>query len=204
MLSFFSHFSHHYLYIVIFLLYIPLGGLVLIPTIYLAIYGTLNVFFVYMAIILSSATADSIWYYIGRHHVNVEKIYKIRFIQSKIEEAKNFSHFFTKHGVLLVFFTKFIAGTRLTSHILAGAHKVNYFKFLGATALGSTFWFILFYILIKSLDMSVANVGDLGKRIQIIFLAAAVILLLVNYIAARIFRNKILKKKRAKTTAMVH
>jgi membrane-associated protein len=170
------------------------GGFVLIPSIYLATTGEISLIYLFLTIILASLCADSIWYYIGKR-VKKERIYELRFLQSKVEEAKKFSSYFSKRAGFLVFICKFIYGTRIASHILAGMHKMRYLKFILAVSLGTAIWFLIFYALIKSLDVGISEAGAVGMRIQIIFLVSMCVLLLINYLTSKYVRKRLLKKK---------
>jgi membrane protein DedA with SNARE-associated domain len=195
MLDFLMNMNPLSVYPIILFGYMIFGGFMLIPAIYLAITGTINLFYLFVTIILASICADSMWYYIGKQ-VKKERIYELRFLRSKVEEAKKFSDYFSKRAGFLVFICKFIYGTRIASHILAGMHKMRYLKFILAIALGTAIWFLIFYVLIKSLDIGISEAGAVGMRIQIIFFVSMSILLLINYLTSKYLRKKFFNKKK--------
>lgn len=171
-----------------------LGGFVLLPAMYLTLTGHVDLFMLFVLTLCAAAISDSVWYIIGLVSKK-EKLYRLSFIKKRMEEAKKFSSFYSKHGVRLVFFTKFVYGTRLASHILAGMHRISYAGFLGATASGTAIWFWIFYFLIKALDFGVEATQATAFRVQIIFLIGGAALIAFNLVTAKYFRRKLMKRK---------
>jgi membrane protein DedA with SNARE-associated domain len=194
MIDFIAQLGPGVLYPAIFLGIIFLGGLVLIPAMYLSITGSISLTFLLLINIIAAATADSFWYAVGKV-AKKEKLYTYRFIKKRITEAERFSAFFTKHGVLLVFLTKFIYGTRIASHVLAGMHKIRFYKFLGATAAGTGVWFGIFYLLLRSIDTGLSAVKEAATRVQLLFLAVLAVLVFINWFTGSYIRQKIMKNK---------
>ena len=164
----------------------------LMPAIYLTQLGVVNLWVLFSITIASGLVSDSFWYFIG-YKGKEERLYALPFVQSKIKEAEKFSAFFKKYGAVLVYFTKFIYGTRIASHILAGANKISYYKFIVATALGTATWFGIFYFLIRSIDVGIENAKATAFRIEILFLAIVVIMLLLNWFTGTYIRKRMMK-----------
>lgn len=195
MLDFITQLQPGYIYPAIFFGHIFLGGLVFIPALYLALTNELSLPILFAIIVTSSMVIDSIWYLLGKG-VKKERVYSFSFIRSRMKEAKKFSASFDKYGVWAVFFTKFIYGTRIASHILAGMHKTNYWKFLGATAAGTSAWFGIMYFFVKALDKGVSGTASAAFRIQIIFLVIVILLLLLNWFTGTYVRRRLLGKSK--------
>lgn len=197
MLNLIADFRPELVYPLIFLGHIFLGGIVLIPALYLSVTDTLSLAALFVTIIASSMVADSLWYLIGKN-VRREKIYALAFIKRRAEEAKKFSQFFEKHGIRMVFLTKFVYGTRIASHLLAGIHRINFVRFLIATAAGSTVWFLVLFSLVKLLDVGVSETGSVALKLQIVFLGGVLFILLFNWYSKTFIRKRLMNPRKRK------
>lgn len=195
MVDFITQLQPGYIYPAIFFGHIFLGGLIFIPALYLALIHELSLPILFVVIVTSSMAIDSVWYVLGKG-LQKERVYSLSFIQSRMEEARRFSTAFSKYGVWAVFFTKFIYGTRIASHIFAGIHKIDYWKFLGATAAGTSIWFGVMYFMVKALDKGVSGTASAAFRIQIIFLTIVTLLLLLNWFTGTYVRNRLMRKSK--------
>lgn len=183
------------LYPALFVGLILLGGFVLLPAMYLTLVGAINLPLLFLFTILAAMLSDSFWYAIGLLSKK-EKLYSLKFVQKRINEARQFSSFYQKHGVRLVFLTKFVYGTRIASHVLAGMHHIHLGKFIGATSSGTAIWFWIFYSLLRVLDFGIHSAQATAFRIQIFFLVSAVILILFNWFTRRFVRKALLREKK--------
>jgi membrane protein DedA with SNARE-associated domain len=192
MIDFIAHLSHTTLYPTLFVGVIALGGIVLLPAMYLAMSGMFSLVHLFVITLLANLTSECVWYMIG-FRAKKDRLYRLGFIKKRMEEAKKFSTFFTAHGALLVFLSKFIYGTRIAGQILAGVHRINFLKFLFATTLGSMIWFAIFYVLLKTADFSVSSVKSVASHIQLTFLMVAVVLTCINIFTGTYVRKRIMK-----------
>lgn len=195
MVDFISGLSAYYLYPGIFFGIILVGGVVLLPAMYLSLLDTVNIYYLFLIAILAGIVADALWYYIGKY-AKKERLYNLSFVKKRIDEANRFSSFYVKHGVLLSFVTKFVYGTRIASHVLAGMHKIHFMKFLLATSLGTSIWFIVLYYLVRSVDNGIASVQSVAFRIELTFLTLFIIMLLFNWATGRYLKKKLEKKSK--------
>jgi membrane protein DedA with SNARE-associated domain len=183
------------LYAALFAGLVVLGGFVLLPALFLAIVGSIKLSHLFAVVILASVCSDSLWYLIGRK-VKKERLYSMRFLKHRVEEAARFSAFFSKHGALLVFLTKFVYGTRIASHLLAGMHRISFAWFLLAVSAGTAVWFWILYFLIRSLDLGISAVKDTALRMQILFALAALFLIFVNWFTGKYIRRRMYSLKK--------
>lgn len=193
MVDFILHLTPGYLYPGLLLGLITTGGFVLLPAIYMSIIGNLNLNHLFMIVLLAGVASDSLWYYIG-NKARKDRLYRLSFVKKRMREAEKFSTFFSRHGVLLVFMTKFIYGTRIASHVLAGMHKIKYVRFVLATSLGTAIWFWIFYALVKTVDNGLATAKTTALRIQLLLLIVTIIMLLLNWFTGTYVRKKLLKR----------
>jgi membrane protein DedA with SNARE-associated domain len=194
MLNFIAHLEPATLYPGIFLGIIFLGGLVLLPAMYLSTTGIVSLEMLFFVTLAASLFADSFWYLVGAS-AKKKRFYALPLIRTRLEQAKSFSYFFEKHGVLLVFIAKFVYGARLASHILAGIHKLNFVKFAIAVLSGTAIWFGIFYMLLSTIDAGVGGVRETTTRIQLVFLILALVIIAINWFTGTFVRKKLMKKQ---------
>lgn len=183
----------HIMYAGVYVGIIFTGGATLLPAMLYALAGYLNLKAVFVITILAALTADTLWYIVGMF-AKKDRLYSFSFIQKRMEEAKKFSSFFEKHGVLLVFFTKFIWGTRIASHILAGVHRISYPQFALSTSLGTAVWFAMFYFLLRSVDFGITAVKATALRVELIFLVFIIVAIASNWFTGKYLRQKLMNK----------
>lgn len=197
MMDFIQHLTPGYLYPALFVGISLVGGMVLLPALYLTIVGSIKLAYLFGVVLLAGMNSDTIWYIVGRK-AKKDHLYKIPFIQKRIREAEKFSDFFNRHSLWLLYLTKFIYGTRVASHVLAGMHKVRYPYFLMATALGTTTWFWIFYFIVHTLDYGIGTAKSTALRLQLTLLVGTIILLALNWFTRKYMRNKLFKSSKGK------
>lgn len=193
MADFILHLTPGYLYPALLIGLVALGGVVLLPAIYMSILGSLDLAHLFIIAVTAGIVSDSIWYMVGKK-AKKERLYRLSYVQKRIREAEAFSDFFSKHGVLLVFLTKFVYGTRIASHILAGMHKIRFFPFAIATSLGTAIWFWTFYWLIRTVDNGLATAKTTALRIQLLLLIMTIVMVALNWFTGTYVRRKLLKR----------
>lgn len=173
-----------YTYIVLLFGLILGGGFVFMPALYLASLGVISFTALFIANIIGAIISDSFWYFVGKY-VTKEKIYSLPLVRTRTEEAKRFSTFYDRHGIWMVFFAKFVYGTRIASQILAGMHKNHYPVFLAAITLGTAIWTLLLFALITIINLGLEGTRDAALKIQLSFLILIVIVIFLNWITRK-------------------
>lgn len=117
--------NYPYLFLSVGLL---LGGeTVLLPALYLGITGSLNLLYVFLIMTIATVLSDTFWYLLGRGAV--PHILKIRF-REKIHAYGSAFHGAVKgRELFLLFFSKFVYGTRIAAQVLCGLHKVPFWRY---------------------------------------------------------------------------
>jgi len=192
MINFIADLAPGVVYPAIFIGIIFLGGAVLMPAMFLSMHGSINLAGLFFVTLFAAMTADVSWYTVGRL-AKKEKLYSFGFIKKRMDEAKRFSSFFVRHGVTLVFTTKFVWGTRVASHILAGMHRISVYKFIGATVSGTAIWFWVLYFLLRSIDLGVSAAKVAAMRIQLVALIGLGAVVLINWFTGTYIRKKMMK-----------
>jgi|GEM_PF-3865944 len=142
---------------------ILLGGTVLIPAIYFAILGKIDLLLLFFTVLAAGIAADTFWYVIGRR---ARKRFVFRFVWNILGKEGTLSKIYAKHPFWTVFIAKFVFGTRIASQLLAGFNKMSYLKFLGGTATGTILWFSLFYVFMYVAGTGVEATRLAGLRLQ--------------------------------------
>jgi membrane-associated protein len=184
MIEILSSLSPFVLYPSLFIGLILLAGIILLPAIYFSLLGGMSIWGLLITTVLAGLVADSFWYLIGKK-AEENKLPSLSFLKEKVEQSKKFTKLFTKYGVRTVFIAKFIYGTRLASHVLAGLHKVHYGLFALATSLGTSIWFFIFYALIVSLNKSIESTKVVAFKLQIIFLILVLVIVVINWVGRK-------------------
>lgn len=193
MIDFILGLSPQVIYAGVYIGIIFTGGVTLLPAMLYALSGYLDMKLVFVVAIAAALTADSLWYMVGRA-AKEKRIYSLPFVRRRMTEARQFSYFFRKHGVLLVFVTKFIWGTRIASHVLAGVHRISFWKFALSTMSGTAVWFSMFYFLLRSVDAGIAAAKATALRIELICLIFVVVAILLNWLTGKYLRKKLMNK----------
>lgn len=198
MMDFILQLTPGYLYPALFIGISFLGGIILLPAIYLTIIGTVKITHLFVVVVLAGINSDTLWYIVGRK-AKKDHLYRLPFFKKRIQDAQRFSDFFSKHSLWLLYVTKFIYGTRVASHVLAGMHRVRYASFLIATALGTATWFWLFYFIVRGLDYGIGAAKSTALRIQLTLLVGVLVLLALNWFTGKYVKNKLFKPNKSKT-----
>jgi membrane protein DedA with SNARE-associated domain len=142
------------------------GETVLIIGAVLASQGHLAPWGVALAGWLGAVTGDNIGYWIGRrwgHRFStlpgIRRVYDERLIAVA-------DKYFERHGMLTIFFGRFVAIVRIFMGPLAGMHHMHWPRFFVANALGGALWVgvivTIGLLLGKSLDRALTLVKNLG------------------------------------------
>lgn len=123
-----------YSYFFLFLALILAGESVLLPALYLVFDGKLALWPVVFAQVLASLISDAFWYTVGYllTHRRVARILGHR--RERVLEQLN--QFFAAKKYFILFFSKFIYGTRIVVQVLCGVYRVNSIRYVFVNTLG--------------------------------------------------------------------
>jgi membrane protein DedA with SNARE-associated domain len=118
--------NHTYFFLFIGML---MGGeAFLLPAIFLAIKGTVNFYLVLLFSILATLISDTAWYIIGRFFP-LERILLWKIFLKKRELSDKIFLGLQKHGLKILFISKFVYGTRTLVQVLSGTIRTPFFKY---------------------------------------------------------------------------
>ncbi len=113
-----------------------------------------------------------------------------RMVKGKIQERlERLSGPFAKHGAMVLFFSKFVYGTRTAVQILAGLQKMPIRKYFSINILGIATLTTFMAVLAYSIDETVENITDLIHNVEIAFLVFVVVLVLTQLSLGAYFKK---------------
>lgn len=162
---------HPYLYIFVGMVF---GGeTVLVPAIYFAILGKLDLSYLVAISLAATLISDSFWYFLGRF-LSHERAFSI--LGKRRAWAEKISTFFINRSSLIIIFSKFVYGTRTAVQIISGAHKIPFRKYLFADLGGILLLDAVLATLASLARISSFAVDDFVKQVS---LALAIMVILV-------------------------
>ena len=139
----------------------------------------INIVFLIFAIFLAAFIGDQVGYVIGRKvgRPYLEK-HKSKRMMRMLERSERF---YERYGWWSVVIARYIPWVRTFVPPIAGAVKMNYYKFLSANALGALLWgagitLAGFY------SGSIPWVKDISYALAVFFITASLISALMNYL----------------------
>ncbi|MCP1675422.1 membrane protein DedA with SNARE-associated domain [Natronocella acetinitrilica] len=164
------------------------GETVLLPAIFLAVTGHLDLAAVISLAILATVLSDLAWYGLGRKFP-ATALARIPGRHSN-NVVRGLERMFSRKGAQILFLSKFVYGTRTITQVLAGVHDMAFrtyivVNFLGVLALSAALVAIAYSIVGSSRQL-----GDIFERLEIAFLLFVVIAVATNYLVSRLLRSK--------------
>ncbi len=139
----------------------------------------INIVFLVIAIFLAAFIGDQVGYVIGRKvgRPYLEK-HKSKRMMKMLERSERF---YERYGWWSVVIARYIPWVRTFVPPIAGAVKMNYYKFLSANALGALLWgagitLAGFY------SGSIPWVRDISYALAVFFVTASLVSALMNYL----------------------
>jgi len=125
--------------------------------------------------LIATVVSDLVWYWAASKS-SIDEISSWKRIARHKELFRKISEHFDEHSLKVLFFSKFVYGTRILVQAMCGLRRVALIPYLTVNILGSATYLSLLYILALGVSRSVATrlVGELKIAI-ILFLAAVII-----------------------------
>ena len=142
----------------------------------------INIVFLVITIFLAAFIGDQVGYVIGRKigRPYLEK-HKSKRMQKMLVKSE---HFYERYGWWSVVIARYIPWVRTFVPPIAGAVKMNYYKFLSANALGALLWGAGI-TLAGYYSGSIPWVRDISYALATFFITASLISALINYLRDR-------------------
>jgi membrane protein DedA with SNARE-associated domain len=166
------------------------GNAILVPFVHLGVAGEINYLLLFVFSTIASTISDSAWYFIGRVSPK-GKILKLPFLKKRIEKVEKFSGFFDKHSVKLLFYSRFVWGTRIATRLLSGMQKVDFAKYIYINTASSVVWLFTVTGISLAVQKGITPFKDLERGLEL-GLVISIILVALIYI----FIKKILERNK--------
>lgn len=159
-------YAHPYFFIFVGMIFA--GEVVLVPAIYLAVTGRLDLAAVIALSVVATLLSDIVWYYAGRRFpaAALERIPGSKTSRVVVGLEK----LFRRNGPQVLFLSKFVYGTRITAQVLSGVHDMPFRKYITANTLGVLAVTGSLVVIAYSVIGTTHRVGDLKQGVEIAFL----------------------------------
>lgn len=179
-----------YPYPIIFVCLLVGLGIILFPSFYLAVMGVFTWWHIIGIMVLATLIADSFWYFVGRGIIPT-------FISSRLDHgkyAKKLGEVTEGRELILLFYSKFVYGTRIAVQILCGARKVNYAAFLGINTATVIFLGFLYYGTVRFASSGIDSLGELKHKFVFVLLITFFVLGAFHFILYRLLKGRVFGK----------
>ncbi|HEX7030370.1 MAG TPA: VTT domain-containing protein [Gammaproteobacteria bacterium] len=175
-------------YLFIFVGLLVAGELVLIPAIYLAVTGRLELAWVFLVAVAAMGISDLVWYYLGRA-LPRERLRRMG--GGRIGGAMNrLEALYARRGPQILIGSKFVYGTRTAAQVLAGANAMPVSTYLAANTVGIALLTSVLFAIGYSVRGTIGRLEDLAGRIEIAFLVFVALAVAIHLLAAKVLRAR--------------
>jgi len=178
--------AHPYLFI--FLGMIFAGEIVLLPAIYLAVTGRLNLFYVVGLSLAATLISDLFWYYLGRRF----PASALRRLPGRRADrvVRGLEKLFRTKGAHVLFLSKFVYGTRVIAQVLCGIHDMRVRTYLVTNSLGVLAFMVMLVVMALLVTGSTRQLENVILGIEVTFLLFALVAVLVQFFVGRAVRQR--------------
>ena len=178
--------THPFLFIFVGML--VAGEAVLLPAIFLATTGQLDLSAVISLAVLAMLLSDLAWYGLGRA-LPATALEWIPGRPSK-QLAASLNRMYTRRGAQILFFSKFAYGTRTIAQVLAGLHDMPFrtyifFNLLGVLALSGSLVAVAYLVVGNH-----SRLGAVAHNLELTFLLFISIAVCANLLTSKLLRHR--------------
>jgi membrane protein DedA with SNARE-associated domain len=179
-------YTHPYLFI--FIGMIVAGELVLLPAIYLAATGRLDLGAVIAVALAATLLSDLAWYYAGRKFP-VSALARIPG-RGSARVVSGLGRLFAHKGAHLLVLSKFVYGTRVAIQVLAGVHNMPFRTYIVANSLGVLAVTGSLVVVAYSVIGTARRMDDVMQDVELAFLLFVVVVLAGYYVVGKRMRRQ--------------
>ncbi len=151
-----------------------LGETVLLPVIHYSLEGNIGISEVVLISVAATLISDLAWYYLARI-APLGKIRNWRRVKEHESSFENLSRLFGKYGLRILFFSKFVYGTRILAQVVCGIKRVNPWKYLAVNVAGTVAYVLFLYAIALSVSGAASNYILSGVKVSLIAFVGFVI-----------------------------
>lgn len=175
-----------YLFIFIGLLFA--GELILLPSIYLAVTGRLELEWVFIVAVAAMGLSDLVWYYLGR---SVPRARLGRIGAGRVGRAmERMDRLYERRGAQLLVGSKFVYGTRTAAQVLAGANRMSLSTYLTANTIGVALLVAALCGIGWSVRGTIGRLSEFVGQMEIAFLVFVVLAVTTHLVIAKVLRER--------------
>lgn len=177
-----------YPYLFFFVAMIFAGEVVLLPAIYMAVTGRLDLLPVVTLSITATMISDIFWYGLGRWFpaTALERIPG----RGTGRIVAGLGRLFERNGPHVLILSKFVYGTRISAQVLSGVHDMPFRIYLGANALGVIAVTASLVLIAYSVIGTTTRLGEAVRGVEIAFLLFVFIVVLGYFLVGRKLRRE--------------
>jgi membrane protein DedA with SNARE-associated domain len=163
------------------------GELVLLPAIYLAVAGRLDLVYVMIIAITTTIAKDFVLYWLGRKFP-AEALQRLPG-RGTNKVVNGIERLFTNRGPQVVFVSKFVYGTRAVVQVLAGVHNLPVRSYAIANSLGVAALTLALSGIAWSVAGTARRYGDVVHSVEIAF-AVFVFIAAIGYFSVAVVARR--------------
>jgi membrane protein DedA with SNARE-associated domain len=167
-------------YVMLFFGLVVAGETILIPAIFLAITGQLDMTAVFGVALLTTILSDTIWYFLGVY-MPTERLRNLSILEKRQGLIKHLEHFFKRYSEIILFSSKYVYGTRVTVQILSGIHRMPFLRYQLVNLLGVASWTGLLIGIAFLVHNSVNRLTSITHTLQWSFLGFVCIFATISF-----------------------
>ena len=178
--------THPYVFIFIGLF---IGGeSVLLPALYLGVIEKLNIWYVIGLMLVATALSDTVWYFVGR---GLTKGFSYISINPKVQShIDRLSTVFKERSLHILFFSKFIYGTRIAAQVLCGMYKIHFWRYFMVNFAGIIALAALYTGITYTLNTAISATDYPIFYVRILLVGAIAIVILAQVVLSFIVKKK--------------
>ncbi|HEY1037301.1 MAG TPA: VTT domain-containing protein [Candidatus Paceibacterota bacterium] len=167
-----------------------LGETVLLPAIYYSLEGNIRISEVVVISVAATLVSDMAWYYLARF-MPLRKIKSWKRVKEHESTFANLSRLFDLYGLRILFFSKFVYGTRILVQVICGIKRVDVLKYLAVNIAGATAYVLFLYAIAVTVSSAVSSYILSGVKVSLI--AFVVFVIAINLCTKYLVQKKLFR-----------
>ena len=170
-----------YGYLIIFFGVMIGGEVILLPAVFLASLGLMNIFGVIVFGLAGTMISDSGWYLAGKKAKGKNYFSRIINYEKYRPRIDLWKNKFNNYNAKILILSKFVYGTRIITLMSSGYQKLPYEKFLKFNFIGSFLWLAFIVVLGYGMGLSWQYLKIYGDYVQYLALFGLLALFVIRY-----------------------
>lgn len=177
-----------YPYAIVFVGLLLGGETVLLPALYFVVVGELNGWYVMGIMVIATIISDIFWYAIGRGAVPIFIRQKVK--EDRLRQVDRFSSVVVGKELFILFYSKFIYGTRIAAQVFCGAREVSFYPYLAVNTLAVAALGGVYYLTVRWSMVIVESIGGLHYKLIFVLALVGLIAGFIHLLLYRLVKKK--------------